>query len=365
MNVSLHGAGIRLDGLQDAPFELSANWLRSVSAKSDLYETKSHGWTDGANFHPQDVAFDVERAVVNVALAGHWLELVWSDGTRTGIALDQLLVHLERDPLAALCRRPWLRPAEWSEVGFEQLMSDDTSLLEMLNALVRDGVVTVRDVPACVTSAPALATRMGGLERSHLGETFRVHHQANSTHIGEEMGEIPLHIDLVYRQRPPDYQVLHALTQVVAGGENIFVDVEHVVALLTPAETELLQSVELDFVALSETVHFRGRHPVLSIDPDKRLRVAYNQYKMQFPHGTPPEYFGAFASFQKHIHQSTNQVEFLLREGSAVLFDNRRVLHGRRAFDDPRRDVIGCFAAGDDVRSRLRGLIAASQHYEK
>ena len=52
-----------------------------------------------------------------------------------------------------------------------------------------------------------------------------------------------------------------------------------------------------------------------------------------------------------------NISRFLVPQDGIVIFDNRRVLHGRRPITDPRRHVIGCFLDDDDLRSTYRLLV--------
>jgi alpha-ketoglutarate-dependent taurine dioxygenase len=58
--------------------------------------------------------------------------------------------------------------------------------------------------------------------------------------------------------------------------------------------------------------------------------------------------------------------EYLLQEGDAVIFDNRRVLHARKAFSDkegqegkdgePNRWLKGCYFEADALLDRGRML---------
>lgn len=324
--------------------------------EADLYVAESKAWTDGSNFHPQRVAFEADSLLRSAELHDNELVLRWTDGVSGVVQVAELERRIQGDPLHAHARVPWARGKEWTVADWADVSTDDEALRSAMAALMSDGVLLVSGMDPEAGSAVALADRLGGMERSHLGESFRIHYSDDSRHIGEEMGEIPLHIDLVYRQRPPDFQVLHALRQIDGGGENVFVDIEHIERLLTDGARDLLEEVVLDFVATSSAVSFRGSHPVLHEDHDGRLRVAYNQYKVQFPVDTPPDYFEVFDQFRELIHRDDVTVDFLLPQDAAVVFDNRRVLHGRRAFSDARRDVIGCFASGDDIRNNLRVL---------
>jgi gamma-butyrobetaine dioxygenase len=56
------------------------------------------------------------------------------------------------------------------------------------------------------------------------------------------------------------------------------------------------------------------------------------------------------------IHSERYLYTLRLPESSITVFDNRRMLHGRRGFNDGAQHLIGCFANADDLRSRFRVL---------
>jgi hypothetical protein len=164
--------------------------------------------------------------------------------------------------------------------------------------------------------------------------------------------------EVAAKQHPPELQLLHALTQIDHGGENEFVDAPHIITKLDPADLQLLRDIPVDFVARSETVHFRGRHPILTFDrQDRFVGVHYNEYKIELPPETPNAYYGAFRRFQALIKRPENVCVILLPQDSMVLLHNRRTLHGRRAFGPGPRHYEGCFLSDDDLRSTYRTLV--------
>jgi gamma-butyrobetaine dioxygenase len=66
--------------------------------------------------------------------------------------------------------------------------------------------------------------------------------------------------------------------------------------------------------------------------------------------------------FAEMAHDPRFMIEFAFRQGDLVGFDNRRVLHGRGAFDagGGARHLRGCYADQDDFHSRLRVLRRAT-----
>ncbi|CAD6573858.1 MAG: hypothetical protein TREMPRED_000954, partial [Tremellales sp. Tagirdzhanova-0007] len=82
------------------------------------------------------------------------------------------------------------------------------------------------------------------------------------------------------------------------------------------------------------------------------------------------QYFVAMREWEQQLNRPSYSYEFLLREGDLVMFDNRRILHARRAFRDltdeealersveivpgePTRWLKGCYLDGDDVWDKL------------
>jgi alpha-ketoglutarate-dependent taurine dioxygenase len=85
------------------------------------------------------------------------------------------------------------------------------------------------------------------------------------------------------------------------------------------------------------------------------------------------KWYKAVDKFQKILEQPQRQWEFTMEEGDLVLFDNRRVLHARRAFRDlteaereergveviegeSSRWLKGCYLDGEVVWDKLATL---------
>lgn len=85
---------------------------------------------------------------------------------------------------------------------------------------------------------------------------------------------------------------------------------------------------------------------------------------------TPPSFYTALRRFVALLDDMAHCIEYTLREGDAVLFDNRRVLHARAAFTDgppggrevregeANRWLKGCYLEADAIFDRGRMLRA-------
>jgi len=103
----------------------------------------------------------------------------------------------------------------------------------------------------------------------------------------------------------------------------------------------------------------------------KGLNITAINYSPPFqaplPIDTPPAFFSALAHYTTILNKESNRFTYLLQEGDAVVFDNRRVLHGRTAFvgktveaDEPEgetdRWLKGCYLEEDAVHDKRRIL---------
>jgi alpha-ketoglutarate-dependent taurine dioxygenase len=149
---------------------------------------------------------------------------------------------------------------------------------------LRFGIGFIASVPPHEDGTRAVANRLSTIDRTHLGDLFRLREKAGAIHIGEMSVDIPLHTDMVYKQRVPELQMLHALEAADTGGENVFVDSMALLPDMSEPDIALLRDNPVWFVAQSDTVSFRGLHPVLAFDARRRFRgVHFNEYKLVLP----------------------------------------------------------------------------------
>lgn len=69
------------------------------------------------------------------------------------------------------------------------------------------------------------------------------------------------------------------------------------------------------------------------------------------------KYFLAHEKFAKILRQNNKNysMNFRMVKGDAVVFNNRRMLHGRTAFTgDGKRHLHGCYLEMDDYLNKLR-----------
>ncbi|KAF9238091.1 hypothetical protein BU15DRAFT_48098 [Melanogaster broomeanus] len=289
-------------------------------------------------------------------------------------------------------RTPWnnfaISQAEDLYIPYNEL-TEPSRLLNAINQLTQSGLLFVTGVPNEQTSNETcelrkLANMFGELRTTFYGEMWDVKNVRNSRNIAYTNLDLGLHMDLLYFQHPPRYQILHSLRNRVVGGASIFVDGLHAASVLRkshPADFDVLASTPVPFHYINDGHHLHYEHPTIELarhsSPDastsSELPIQHLNYSPPFQAplapSTPSSFYTALGKFSALLDDPVNRLEYTLREGDAVLFDNRRVLHARTAFTDAgdtgegqadgaNRWLKGCYLEADAILDRGRILSA-------
>ena len=169
-----------------------------------------------------------------------------------------------------------------------------------------------------------------------------------------------------YFHHPPRFQLLHCLRNRVQGGTSVFVDALDAAERLrkaSPSDFAVLATTPVPYHYINNGNHLHYSHPVIELDechtgevvdaPIKFLNYS-PPFQAPFSPSTSSGFYDAFQRFVSYLDEPAATYEYTLREGDAVLFDNRRVLHARTAFTDPAEGKAA--ASLDDMTSRwLKG----------
>lgn len=115
-----------------------------------------------------------------------------------------------------------------------------------------------------------------------------------------------------------------------------------------PEDFKLLCDTPVDFHYINDGHHLRYTHPTIALTPsylrsqDDDLsgipEISHVNYSPPFqaplPINTPPSFYSALALFADRLRDPANRFEYTLKEGDAVIFDNRRSLHARTGFKE-------------------------------
>jgi len=254
--------------------------------------------------------------------------------------------------------------------------SDEDASTVVLRAVLRHGACLVRDVDGSLTMEEIVRRllRCPPIDTLY-GTSFDVKSAPQPINIAYSQVALPLHMDLAYYESPPGLQLLHCVAQSTAGGENYFVDAHAAAATLRrerPDYFETLRSIPATFQkdhaegrARPARYFYRRPHiETATSDLDAPVTAVFWSPPFEGPLRDPrPEiatrYYPAYRYFRDLLERPTSPLrsQVRLEAGDLVVWNQRRVLHGRTAIEGiggGERHLRGSYCNIDDFLSAYR-----------
>lgn len=305
-----------------------------------------------------DLPLEPRLKTAEVRPSGH-LTISWEDGATSVFALSWLRAFDARSHARSRpTRMPWMGQAAtafaWCDYG---AWSDDPASREdWLYRIGRDGLAFLRNVPVREGAVVEVAERIGLIRETNEGRTFDVRSVATSR-------GIPVHTDGPYRDPVPGFQLLHCVAAAGEGGESILVDGMAVAERVRAHDGEafrILSQTPILFRFQDAAVELEAERTVLEVDTQEQFRAIYYNDRSIAPlplkGGVLKKYYAAYRLLAGLIREPDREVVCRLQPGDLVVFDNTRVLHGRRAFSGGALHLQGCYLDADGLYSSLAVL---------
>ena len=354
-----------------------AIWLRDNAAEPGTHSPVTREQVG----HPWDLPADLAVSAAAVAENGS-IEVTFAPEGRTVAyhpgwlrALDYS--HGRRGDLGDIAPTYWdsRRLAAPRTFDGPACLERDDALLEALEALMEYGIVRLRSVPADETAVQRFAERIGTIRNSNFGFLFDVKTApADSRKAADSnayfAGALAPHTDLATREYEPGLQLLHCLVNTTRGGRAVYVDGFAVADHLRRTDADLWRAVtqiEWTFSNRSPVTDYRWRAPLVVLDgngdPREIRATTFLRGPLNVDFGDVELAYAGLRAFQTLAAGEGFAMTFDYAPGDLVVFDNRRVLHGRTAFDDAvgERALKGCYMEREEVLSRIRVLRRAKR----
>ncbi|NKB65857.1 MAG: DUF971 domain-containing protein [Candidatus Latescibacteria bacterium] len=267
----------------------------------------------------------------------------WDDGHQSVFAVDWLAGH-------QYAADQTIAPIEAGDPGLIQVQYDDCA-----GALVRvcqdylqqRGAILVR---ACQLDTEELIDQFtqGGyrVRETHFGriEDLRTDNTTNDNtdQLGYTNAAVELHTDQPFIEEPPRLQILYCMRRATSGGESLLADAlqaahylrdldRHAFAVLT--ETPVL------FDRRQKEFSSQTSFPILTFAEGQFVQIRSSYFTLApqaLPFDQMEQWYRAYQKFTRLIEQPEHQFNFALEPRDFILYDNYRMLHGRRAFSGPR-----------------------------
>jgi gamma-butyrobetaine dioxygenase len=338
--------------------EVAARWLfdHADEARDPVSGQRGHG----------ALALETAEALETASIEGDKLKLRFAGAERT-VSLERVRGNV---PPAAISHWPTPDPiAEAPPVPFAAYLTDDGALREALSRVARRGLAVLAGAGPDPGVVEAVVARFGFVRATNYGRVFDVRIEPQPGNLAYTEQALDLHTDNPYRDPVPTVQLLHAITADEVGGETYFVDgFAHAEALRreAPDAFEMLarEAVRFTFAEVSGA-RWSFAAPVIGLDTGGAVEdLRLNHRSLDLVPGDPDAmdaWYDAYLAFYRRVHAPEAAYERRLAPGDVVIFDNRRILHGRRALTTTSpRWLRGCYADIDGLTATLAKLDGAT-----
>lgn len=297
--------------------------------------------------------------------------LVYGDGHISHMPLSLLNAHRpgqQAYDAAKIPARLWradLGAANIPRHASAPILTEDPALNSWMQDTATYGLALVEHLPDRAGAGMDIAKRIGFLRTTNFGTTFEVVNKPDPNNLAYTSVALPLHTDLPNQEVPPGYQFLHCLANEATGGGSLFTDGFAMAEDLRqedPDAFRLLCEVAIPFRFHDETADIRVHRPVITLGPEGEvIEIRYNAHLagiFDMAADIMPAYYRAYRAYMAKTRDPKYRLIFKLKAGEMVVFDNRRVLHGRDTFDPSTgyRHLHGCYVDRGEFLSRLRLL---------
>jgi trimethyllysine dioxygenase len=359
LGVSEHGLDVRWDdGLTS---EYPWLWLRDHAHD----DATLHPVTQQRQLFTAGVAPDLRGAGAQVV--GDDVSVAWADDAPPSMLPIEFLARFRRPRPARAAvdveRVLWdgaLIAERWPTVHYESVIDGDDGVAEWLRRVAMYGFCIVEGTPVTVEASQDLIRRVGYIRETIFGGFWDFQADLSKADTAYTNLELLPHTDGTYSHDAPGLQLLHCLAFDGTGGESTMVDGFRIADQLRheePRHYDVLSSVAVPGQYIGDGSHLMAARPVFRHDATGALvQVSFNnadRAPFLLPAGEMTHFYDAMRAFEVRANDHRMQWRRVLLPGSALLFDNWRVLHGRTSYTG-HRHLCGGYVNREDFESRLR-----------
>lgn len=353
---------LRLHGADGSAVDLHPLWLRERCRSESSVDQR----TGQRFYNPSDLDPDLSVTTIREAAPDLYV-VTFSDRVVSHFDAAELIAEAGLKPGADGLPEltAWdatLKPfpeANW------QAQPDDALKRDIVTKFLRYGFVILHNVPTADKSLFQVAETFGFVRDTNFGRLFNVRSIPNANDLAYSSLSLDPHTDNPYREPAPGIQLLHCLTNQTSGGLSTLVDGYACVEALRakdPAAYALLTKVQSRFRFQDVDAEHVAWAPHVKLDENGVFQAVHFSPRLDFSPLLPADQLQAFYAARRQLDRLLKAADFEIRfrldDGDLVMFDNRRLLHGRTSFDTQEgiRHLQGCYIDSDGPRSLYRVL---------
>ncbi|XP_072035029.1 trimethyllysine dioxygenase, mitochondrial-like [Amphiura filiformis] len=358
--------------LQDKTFHCSYFWLRDHCQCPECFDVNTNQHLVATD----TVDPDIVPKTLNCTEEG--MNIVWPDNHETCYPWDWLLENGPGQHLAngngtdhkhVLWDGAALQSQLPADVGFDELLSTDEALKTLMETLYKYGIAFVCNVPPTEEDTQTAVERIGAILDTFYGKMWTFTADLAMADTAFTNANLDSHTDTSYFYEPaglnnvcPSLQVLHCLHHDGTGGENPMVDGFRAVDTLRrnyPEHFDTLCRIPLIGQYIGDSRNLSTPYYTIALNPitHEIEHVRFNVYdRGPLSHLSEEDitaYYKAFRILAQEIRDPSSIYYVIPKPGRMMIFDNWRVLHGRKGFTG-KRIMTGCYVSRCEYLNRLR-----------
>ena len=250
------------------------------------------------------------------------------------------------------------------KIDHDKVLKNDSHLTKWLKLLHEYGFAIIKNAPIKKKSAFKILNRISHHRETFFGTPFEVINVPKPNNTAYTADALRNHTDLPYFEYAPGYQFLHCLVNDAKGGNSSVVDGFAVANYLKRYEKEAFKVLTNTYVKFKDTDYTQKatrvlHSPLITLSKDKDFNdIRFSMAAMgtvDVDSNKMKKFYEAYYLFAKLLHSKKFKIDFRLESGDIFCFNNRRVLHGRTAFDpnSGNRHLQGYYVERDEILARL------------
>ncbi|GAB6032114.1 hypothetical protein CHUAL_010477 [Chamberlinius hualienensis] len=307
----------------------------------------------------------------SLELSGDNLQITWSDDHGHTYDLKWILANIyggiPQQP--KLKPRLWksLKPEEFPKVEYSPNIKREELVKQILSNIVVYGFTLITNVDPTFEATDDIFRSIAPIQKGYFwGEVFTIQPQEEFPDNAFTNDYLPPHTDAAHILEAPGVQLIHILKKSSDGGESTLCDSFNIAEELKKRDPESYNfitttPVESSYKADMLQVHYKHCETILRLHPftKEMLQIRFNPTDI-LPIKTIPQreirkWYKSFGSLVTELYDPSNGIEFVLHPGTMLVFDNWRLLHGRKSFVG-HRQLCGGFISHTEFKSRARQL---------
>ena len=366
--VSKNGSALNIEWSDGEKSNFNFLWLRDNCPTAHDKDSRHR------MFNILEISTNIEPKTYKINNEGK-LEIEWSEGNHTSFYEQE---WLRKNCYTINNNKKYVSPYQlWDSslqkniksihIEHDEIINSDEGLIKWLELLHYKGIAIVKNTPIEKESAFPVLNRISHTRETFFKTPFEVINIPKPNNSAYTAHELRNHMDLPWFENPPGYQFLHCLINDAEGGNSSAVDAFAVADYLRKNEKEIFETlvnVPLKFrdKDYTQKLHRSFCAPAISLTKDGdyndiRFSVATMDALDCHP-DVMDKVYKAHHRFGNLLHDNRFQIKFRLEPGDIFSFNNRRILHGRTAFNpnSGHRHLQGYYMDRDEIIGRLNFL---------